>query len=163
MLGYLARTVPVLARAAVARRRAFSDLGFRVSPAQIDLNLHMNQAVYAQVMELGRADWLLRSGAWSLLRAAGVNPVVADQRIVYRRELRALQRYRLDTRAVGVEGRLLHLVGTLIVGDRVHTTNDTHLILVGKDGVWSADRVAEVCGPLLAPPLPVVDWRVVPA
>jgi acyl-CoA thioesterase FadM len=161
MLAYLARTLPLVARATLRRDgRLVSRIRRRVSPRNLDLNLHMNQAAYAEVMELGRTDWVVRSGAWERWRAAGVNAVVAEQRIVYRRELKLWAAYEIDTRAVQVAGRLLEVVSHLLVGDRVHARNDTKLIFVGRDGVLAPERAAELADGLLAEPLEVVSWRV---
>jgi acyl-CoA thioesterase FadM len=161
MLGYLARTAPLIVRAALGRDgRTVSRIHRRVHPRQIDLNWHMNQAAYAEVMELGRTDWILRSNGWARWRDEGVHPVVAEQRIVYRRELKPLQRYTIDTRAVAIDGRLLVVQSHLIVGDRVHARNDTRLIFIGPDGVLAPDAVPPLCEALLTEALPVVDWRV---
>lgn len=160
MLRTYLHMVPVLLRARLGRSHNIGRLHQRVRLSQIDLNQHMNQARYADVMELGRAEWLVRSGAWQQWRAAGVNPVVANQRLEYRRELKPLQRYLIDTRALAVEGRLLHVQSHLIVGDRVHALGDVRLIFLGPAGVLSADEVQPLCDGLLAPPLAVTDWRV---
>jgi acyl-CoA thioesterase FadM len=140
--------------------RRISRIRRRVTPRQLDLNLHMNQAAYAEVTELGRTDWVVRSGAWARWRSAGVIPVVAEQTLVYRRELKLWAAYQVDTRAVRVDGRLLVFEGYVLVGDRVHARNDTRLIFVGPDGVVPADAVPALCEGLLAEPLAVSDWRV---
>ncbi|MEM9620971.1 MAG: hypothetical protein AAF993_04930 [Pseudomonadota bacterium] len=51
----------------------------RVRPSEVDFNLHMNQAVYAQVGELGRTDWMLRSRFWPHIRDQGAKPMMANQ------------------------------------------------------------------------------------
>ncbi len=161
MLAYVVRTLPTLARALLRRDgRLVSRLRRRVPLDRIDFNVHMNQAAYAEVGELGRTDWVLRTRAWQRWQAVGVKPVVADQHIVYRRELRPLQAYEIDTRAVAVEGRLLRLDHHLLVGDRVHTRIEVHLIFIGPDGVLPADEARALCEGLLTEPLPVRDWRV---
>ena len=132
----------------------------RVGLHEIDTNRHMNQAVYAQVFELGRVDWFVRSGAWQLFSSQGVHPVVAEQRIVYRRELAPFARYAIDSRAVGVTGRLLDVQSTLVVGDRVHAQCDVKLIFIGKDGVLSPEAAAELGIGLLTEAMVVRDWRV---
>ena len=138
-----------------------SSLTRRVPVQRIDLNVHMNQAAYAEVAELGRTDWILRSRAWEKWQAQGVKPVVAEQRIVYRRELKPLQRFAIDTRATGLEGRLLRLDSHLLVGDRVHTVVEVKLIFLGPGGVLSAEQVEPLCAPFLTEPLRIEDWRVV--
>lgn len=160
MLRYLLRTAPVVLRARADGTR-ISRLRRRVRLSEIDLNLHMNQAVYAQVCELGRTDWVFRSGAWDRWRSAGANPVVAEQRLVYRRELSPLARFTVDTRAVAIEGRLLRFESHLIRGDVVHTLGEAKLIFVGEGGVLSPERVEALCGDLLVEPLPVEGWKVV--
>jgi acyl-CoA thioesterase FadM len=161
MLTYLTRTLPLVVRAQLGRDgRTVSRIRSRVSPRQVDVNLHMNQAAYAEVLELGRLDLIVRSGAWDRWRAAGIKPVVAEQRIVYRRELKPLARFEVDTRAVAVDGRLLCFEGHLVVGDRVHARGDAKLIFLGPDGVLAPDRVAAACEGLLADRLPVEDWTV---
>lgn len=162
MLRYLATTLPRIAwnlrpggGPPTVRTR------HRVSLADVDLNRHMNQAAYPRVAELARVTWLLRSGALQRWRAAGVNPIVARQTIVYRRELKPLQAFEIDTRAVGLDGRLLEVQHRLLVGDRVHAKLDLALLLVGPGGVQSAERVRELTEGLVVAPLRVEAWRVV--
>lgn len=162
MLAYLARSIPVAVRARLGRDgRLVSRIARRVRLSEIDLNGHMNQAAYAQVLELGRMDWVIRSGAWAALRGERINPVVAEQRILYRRELGPGQRYTIDTRAVALEGRLLAFESYLLVDARVHTKAQAKLIFVGADGVLPASTVERHCARFLTAPLAVEDWRVV--
>ena len=160
MLTYLKRTLPVLARALASREASLiSRIDRRVGLRDIDTFLHMNQAVYAQVVELGRLDWVVRSGAMKRWREQGLSAVVADQRIVYRRELRRGTRYAIDTRAVAMNGRLLVVQGNLIVGERVHARADVELIFFrGSEGVLDADAAAACCEGLIVAPLGVEDW-----
>ena len=165
MIAYVTRTLPVAVRALIGARSpggspAISVLKRRVRPHQIDFNLHMNQAAYAAVMELGRTDWVLRFGGWRRWRAQQITPVVAEQRIVYRRELKPFAAYVLDTRATGVDGRLLTFSHHLLVGDQVRARGEAKLIFVGPDGVIDPERVPALCEDLLADPLSVEGWRV---
>ncbi|HCH61852.1 MAG: hypothetical protein CL927_07200 [Deltaproteobacteria bacterium] len=162
MLSYLARIIPAYLRAWAARDRTqVSRLQQRVWPTQIDLNMHMNQSVYPQVMEAGRLDLVVRSGALNAWRAQGATVVMAHQHITYRRELRLGAAYLLDTRAVGVDGRILLLESHFLVGERVHAAARVGLLSVGPDGVLSAEAVAAMAAPYLVEALEVEDWRVV--
>lgn len=158
----MARLGPVVARALVhPRTDGVSVLHRRVRIGDIDNNLHMNQAVYAEVFELGRAHWMVATGAWRRWRAAGANPMVARQTLTYRRELKPLQRYRVETRAVALDGRLVQLQGILAVEDRVHTLADVRLLLVGPDGVLGPDEVAAVATDALVAPARIEGWKLV--
>lgn len=161
MLQHVTRTLPLLLRAGLGSRELVSRVHRRVRVSEIDFNLHMNQAAYAQVAELGRTDWVLRSGLIRALWRAKTKPVVAEQRLVYRRELRPGQRYALDTRATGFDGRLLQVDTHLIVGQRVHTAVFTKLISIGPDGVLDRETAQGVLSPFVTAPLQVEDWRVV--
>lgn len=162
MLGYLARMVPPLLRSRLTvDGRRVSRIERRVLLSEIDLNRHMNQATYAQVMEIGRMDLVIGSGSWADFERQGLHAVVAEQRIIYRRELKPGQRYLMDTRATAMDGRLLVFETHLLVGDRVHAKGIAKLIFVGKDGVLSAEDATAACEAYLTDALPVEDWRVV--
>jgi acyl-CoA thioesterase FadM len=121
----------------------------------------MNQSVFPKVLEVGRLDLVVRSGALEVWRERGLNALVAHQNITYRRELRLGMRYVLDTRPVGVDGRILLLDGHFLVGDRVHAVAKVGLLSVGPEGVLEAEDVAEIAAPYLVDPLVIEDWRVV--
>ena len=160
MLQHVARAVPILVRAGLAPRSLVSRLHRRVRVSETDFNLHMNQAAYAEVAERGRTDWVLRSGLARRLLQARVKPVVAEQRLVYRRELRPGQRYELDTRATGLDGRLLTVDGHLVVGDWVHAAVYAKLISIGPDGVLDAEAARALMSSFVTEPLPIENWRV---
>jgi acyl-CoA thioesterase FadM len=161
VLSHLVRTLPALLRARMgADGRLVSRLRRRVGLGEIDFNGHMNQAAYLQVMELGRVDWLIRSRGWRHFEGLGIKPVVASQSITYRRELKPRQAYLMDTRAVGLDGRLLVFETYLIVGGRVHAKGEAKLIFIGPDGVLAAEATRDACEGWIAAPLAVEGWRV---
>jgi acyl-CoA thioesterase FadM len=164
MIGYFVRLLPIAVRARWQQQgQLVSRIDLRVQLGEIDINRHMNQAAYPRVMELGRTDWFIRSRAWRTWRGQGVNPMVAEQTITYRRELKPLARYTIDTRAVGIEGRFLILESHLLVRDRVHTRGVAKLLFVGPDGVLPAEAVEALARDVLDTPLEVEAWRVVAA
>lgn len=157
---YFTRLAPVVFRALRNADGAnISRIHERVRLHEIDLNVHMNQAVYPKVFELGRTDWMLRSTHYKRWRASELTPVVAEQRIIYRRELKPLVRYVVDTRAVAIEGRLLAYDQHILVGDTVHAKCECKLIFISPNGVLSPEGLVPHAEGVLAEPLPVVDWK----
>lgn len=77
-----------------------SSLAFRVWPLDLDLSLHMNNGRYLTLMDLGRLDFLVRSGLWRAVRANGWTPIASAIAIRYRRELRLFDTFRIETRLV---------------------------------------------------------------
>ena len=80
--------------------REVSRLSFRVWPHDLDVSMHMNNGRYWTIMDLGRADLLIRSGAWRSVLRHGWTPVVSAGKIRFRRELRAFRAFTLETRIV---------------------------------------------------------------
>ncbi len=78
-----------------------SRLAFRVWPHDLDTSLHMNNGRYWTLMDLGRVDLVLRSGLWKVVLRRRWTPVVSAAEIRFRRELRAFQRFSLETRILG--------------------------------------------------------------
>jgi len=156
------RLAPVVLRAVWHCREGqrVSSIRSRVPLSHVDAFGHMNQARYAEHFEMGRTDLLVRSGAWQRWRAQGVYPVVARQEVVYRRELKPLQAFDIDTRAVGLEGRLLHTQGVMSVGPHVHARADVYLIFLGPAGVLSAEATASCVSDLLVGPMPLDGWQI---
>lgn len=161
MLRNTARILPLVVRASLRRDKALvSHLRRRVLLSESDMNLHMNQASYAKVAEFGRTDWVLRSGLIARLWKTRCKPVVAEQRLVYRRELKPGQRYCIDTRATGFDGRLLLVDSVLHVEDRVHAAVYAKLITIGPAGVLDTHAAVELASPFVTDPLRVEDWRI---
>jgi acyl-CoA thioesterase FadM len=77
-----------------------SRLDFRVWPHDLDTSLHMNNGRYWTIMDLGRADLMLRSGLWRAVLRHGWLPVVSAGKIRFRREIRLFRPFRLETRIV---------------------------------------------------------------
>lgn len=161
MWQHAARALPSFVLAGFGPRGLVSRVRRRVRLSESDFNMHMNQAAYAQVAEFGRNDWVLRSGLVRALWRARTKPVMAEQRIVYRRELKPGQRYEIDTRATGLDGRLLKVDAHLIVDDRVHAAVYAKLISIGPDGVLSPEAAESLLSPFVTDALPVADWRII--
>ncbi len=75
-------------------------LGFRVMPADLDVNRHMNNGRYLQLMDLGRFDYIIRAGVFRELRRKRWMPLVGSETIRFRRSLPLFRTYRLHTRLV---------------------------------------------------------------
>jgi acyl-CoA thioesterase FadM len=94
----------LLAVILTARRRGMLAIGaesvlhLRVFPGDVDVNGHMNNGRYLTVMDLGRADLMLRSGFREKVLKREWAPIVASTTLRFRRPLRPFQRYRLHSR-----------------------------------------------------------------
>ena len=70
-----------------------STLSFRCLPTDIDTNIHLNNARYMMLADLGRIDLFLRSGFVGLARKNGWTPMLGGLQAVYVREIGLWRRF----------------------------------------------------------------------
>ena len=92
-----------------------SSVFFRVWPHDLDISIHMNNGRYLTLMDLGRTDIMLRSGLWREVWRNKWTPIASAVTILFRRELRPLQEFRLDTRLVCWDATLVVMEQTFIM------------------------------------------------
>lgn len=82
---------------------------FRVLPNDLDVLLHVNNGVYLTLADLGRTDMLLRSDMLGEIRRKGWYPVAGAASVRYRRSLSLWQKFSIETRVLGWQGRSIFL------------------------------------------------------
>jgi acyl-CoA thioesterase FadM len=105
----LARTLASASRRGPYRTGDESRLRFRCLPSDIDSNLHLNNARYMMLADVGRFDIFQRSGMITLARARGWAPMLGGLQTVFVREIRLWKRFELvstletwaDTQVIG--------------------------------------------------------------
>jgi YbgC/YbaW family acyl-CoA thioester hydrolase len=134
----------------------------RVWLTDIDELRHMNNSVYLGMLDHARLDLLLRSGAWSLIRAAGIYPVVTMQTISYRRSLELGDRYEIQTRIAGYDDRQVYIEQRFVRGGEVIARAFVAgRFLRDRGGVVTMAELGEVTGvDVAALPIPawMADW-----
>ena len=81
----------------------------RVTPADLDLYLHVNNGTYLQMMDIGRSNYIADVGGFGRLREKGWYPVVAASTMTYRRSLRLGDPVEITTRVLGWDERVAYL------------------------------------------------------
>ncbi len=77
----------------------------RVWLTDIDLFGHMNNGRYLQIMDVSRSAWMLRTGVARAMLANRWSAVIGGAVVRFRRTLRPLQIYRLETRLLSWDER----------------------------------------------------------
>ena len=70
-------------------------LTFRCLPSDVDFNLHMNNAKYPMLADVGRIDLFMRSGMLMEGRRRGWAPIMGGVHCVFIREIRLWQKFEL--------------------------------------------------------------------
>lgn len=107
---YVARTRPRLAEPTEVSR-----LRFRVWPTDLDFSLHMNNGRYLTLMDIGRLDVLVACQVWRAVLSYGWTPIASAVQIRFRRELKAFQRFRLETRLVAWDKTSVVMEQTFVI------------------------------------------------
>lgn len=68
-------------------------LAFRCLPSDIDLNLHLNNARYMMLADVGRIDLFMRAGIGKMIRERKWAPMLGGLQAVYVREVRLWERF----------------------------------------------------------------------
>lgn len=133
------------------------SLALRVLPTEIDIFRHVNNGVYFSIMDLGRLDMMVRSGAWTQMRRKGWSGVVSAETISFRKPLKLGHRYHLDTKVIGIDERTVLFEHRIVVGDEIFSRAYVATKLTSKTGRITQDDMIEVFGP---PPadLELPDW-----
>ncbi|MGB3389498.1 MAG: thioesterase family protein [Pseudaminobacter sp.] len=89
----------LLRTALTTRSRGAYELGdegrlaFRCLPTDIDINLHLNNARYMMLADVGRIDIFLRAGLIAKARQNGWAPMLGGLQIVFVREVRLWRKF----------------------------------------------------------------------
>lgn len=81
----------------------------RVLPTDLDLNMHMNNARYLSMMDLGRIDFMLRSGLLKKAIKRKWAPIVANIDISYYKSLNPWEKYTLETKLESYDEKYFYL------------------------------------------------------
>lgn len=149
-----------------SRRRSplgIHDVGsvrFRVLPTDLDVLGHMNNGVYFSIMDLGRMDLMIRSGAWAKFRQRGWYPVMASATMTFRKSLQPWQLFDLETRIVGYDAKAIYAEQRFVVDGEIVATGIAKARFLKKGGTVSLAELAELTGAdtSLRPPEWVTAW-----
>jgi len=111
-----------------------SELSFRVLPTDLDINMHMTNARYLSIMDLGRTDLLIRAGMLGLVVRERWLPVVGSINIMFRLSLSPFQRFSVKTRLMCWDKKWLYMEQRLESDIGVHSIATVRGLFRGPKG-----------------------------
>jgi acyl-CoA thioesterase FadM len=139
--------------------REDSTITFRVWPNDLDLNGHLTNSRYFALMDAARYDMVIRSGTWRAWKRNGWFPVVASQRIRFRKSLAPWTTYTIRTRTLGWDEKNLYIGQVFERAGEVHAEATIRAAILQKGGKRvSMDDLMRESGWVW--PAPVVPERV---
>jgi acyl-CoA thioesterase FadM len=135
-------------------------LGFRVLPTDLDFNLHMNNARYLSLMDLGRVDLLNRLGLLRLAFRGRWLPALGAVSIRFHRPLKLLDRFELSTRILGWDEKWFYLEQRFERSGKPIATARVKGLVRGPNGsIPTVEILASVGVRLVSPDLSTMDLR----
>jgi acyl-CoA thioesterase FadM len=130
-------------------------LRMRVWPNDIDLNLHLNNARYLNIMDYGRTHLLARTRLLEHIVRARWTPLIGAVWITYRRSLPAFSLFTLASRLVCWDERWFYLEQTFTGKDGLAAVGWVKALLRSPKGNVAPQIVLETIAPgIVSPPMP---------
>jgi acyl-CoA thioesterase FadM len=141
-------------------------LRFRVWPLDLDINMHMTNARYLALMDLGRLNLILQTGLGRLVVQERWGPVIASALVRFRRPLHLFEAFTLSTRIIGWDEKWIFIEHRIERGNTLVCHALVKGLFMSPRGAVPPERIARAIGHEgAAPPLPdwVKDWMAVEA
>lgn len=158
---YFLRMLLVWLRARRAPRLGLDEVcrtPLRVNLGDLDIYRHVNNGTYLTMADLGRFDWMLRTGTWKAFGRRGWYPVVTASTTTYRKSLHLGERVILETRLMGSDEKAIYIEHRFTVDGQVRARTLLRGRFVGRDGTLPVQRVVDAIPELGAVPQRVPEW-----
>lgn len=161
------RMARILLAALLGRRLggplAASVVRFRVLPNDLDINLHMNNGRYLTLMDLGRADLMIRTGLLGPMLRRRWMPVLGGASVRYRRPLGPFETFVLRTRVLCWDAKWLFIEHRVEKPDghlACHAVVKGLFLAPGGARIPPSEILAVLGQDLVSPPMPagVAAW-----
>ncbi|MEC8066963.1 MAG: thioesterase family protein [Pseudomonadota bacterium] len=107
---------------------------FRVWPLDMDINIHMNNARYLSIMDLGRIYHMGKAGLLRQVFKHKWMPVVAKIDIRYIRAIGPFEKFTLKTEMTGHDDKYFHMKQTFMVNNREVAVANLKGLFLDKKG-----------------------------
>jgi acyl-CoA thioesterase FadM len=137
-------------------------LRLRVLPNDIDINLHMNNARYLNIMDYARTHLLARTRLLEHIIQSRWQPLVGAVWITYRRSLPLFSAFSITSRMVCWDEKWFYLEQTFTGRDGLAAMGWVKGVLRNSRGIVDPQQVIEGVAPgLLSPPMPdtIATWN----
>ena len=148
-----------------AKSIGFLDVSYmdcRVWPFDCDINMHLTNARYPALMDLGRTYMLAEMGQLKPLLKLKWLPVVNASEFTFIKDIKPLQSFHLDTRVLGWDEKYFYIEQRFVSDRGLHAIANVRGLFVCKGRkISSQELVAQVGFDGAAPQLPaaVEEWK----
>jgi hypothetical protein len=132
-------------------------LSFRVWPIEADKK-YMNNSSFWTITEMGQLDFLFRTGCYKFCRRYHWSPLVASQKMVYKKPLKRFETYQLKSKIIFCNDKWLYFLQTFQKNKQMIANSLIKVLFRGKDGNIPVPKILSVLGQELdLPYIPLID------
>ena len=124
-------------------------LTYRCVPTDIDPYMHMTNGRYPQIMDMGRFEFLIRSGIYDRMLKENFALVVGTISIRFRKEIKLWAKFDVSARVITWDDRWTYFEHKLYLGSEVACVAIAKIAWTDKNGRLPPARVQDimkVCG-----------------
>jgi acyl-CoA thioesterase FadM len=139
-----------------------STLNMTVWPNDLDFNGHVNNGRYLTLADIGRMDYVLRTGTGRIALKWRARPIVGDVMAKFRRDLRLFERYTIHTRLLGWDDKWLFMEHRFVRHGRVLGVVAMRGMFVNSKGpITPAELATALQVDPVSPPVPawILAWH----
>lgn len=142
------RLLYVLARSFFRERlpadRLTTSLDMLTFPNDLDVNLHVNNGRYLTLCDLSRVDYFIRSGLARLMLKQGWMPVISEHTMVYKKSLKAFQRFELEMSITHWDEKFVYMQHRFVRHGRLVAEGTSKGAIVSKAGVVQPQQMIDM-------------------
>jgi len=131
-----------------------ATLTLTVWPNDLDPFRHMNNGRYLTIMDLGRLDYLIKTGLIGKMHRLGWGFALGSSEMRYRRPLLPFQRFKLKTRVVCWNDKWFYMEQRFLRKGKSVAAGYVKILLRGKNGNVPSRDVLDAVGARINSPEP---------
>lgn len=139
-----------------------SDVQTKVHPNDLDINIHMNNARYNTMFDLGRFDFLVRTGLIKLIWKEKWRPIIGSAMVTYLKSLKLYEKFTISTKVVHFDEKWFYLEHLLKKNNDLMARAFVKCLFLQKNQKISTDHLLKALHceniPTLTPPPALISW-----
>ncbi len=111
-----------------------SSTFLRVWFNDLDPLMHVNNGVYLSLLDLGRIDFMIKTGMYEKIKKNNLYPVIASEGIKFKRSLKLFQKFEIKTKFSGFDEKYVYLEQSFWSKDKIYAKAIIKSIFLRKEG-----------------------------
>jgi len=111
-----------------------SSTSLRVWFNDLDPLMHVNNGVYLSLLDLGRIDFMIKTGMYKKIKDNNIYPVIASEGIKFKRSLKLFQKFEIKTKFSGFDDKYVYLEQSFWSKDKIYAKALIKSIFLKKEG-----------------------------